>query len=70
MGFVREGRARDALEGRRPQGRLGRRLEGIAEAVGGGYCRLQMPLRLALGVRSPGGGWGGGAYLPPRPMHP
>ena len=22
-----------------------------AKAVGGGYCRLQMPLRLALGVR-------------------
>ena len=36
---------------RRPQRRLGRRLEGVAEAVGGGYCRLQMPLKLALGVR-------------------
>ena len=46
---------RDALEGkrsqRRPQERLGRRLEEVAKAVGGGYCRLQMPLRLALGVR-------------------
>ena len=46
---------RDALEGkgpqRRPQKRLGRRLEGVARAVGGGYCRLQMPLSLALGVR-------------------
>ena len=31
--------------------RLGRRLEEVAEAVGGGYCRLQMPLSLALGVR-------------------
>ena len=45
----------DALEGegpqRRPQKQLGRRLEEVAEAVGGGYCRLQMPLRLALGVR-------------------
>ena len=35
---------------RRPQDRLGRRLEEVAKAVGGGYCRLQMPLRLALGV--------------------
>ena len=44
----------DASEGkgprRRPQRRLGRRLEEVAEAVGGGYCRLQMPLKLALGV--------------------
>ena len=43
---------RDALEGkgppRRPQRRLGRRLEEVAEAVGGGYCWLQMPLRLAM----------------------
>ena len=49
------GGGRDALEGkapqRRPQRRLGRRLEEVAKAVGGGYCRLQMPLRLALGVR-------------------
>ena len=46
---------RDALEGkgpqRRPQKRLDRRLEGFAKAVGGGYCRLQMLLRLAIGVR-------------------
>ena len=35
---------------RRPQKRLGRRLEEVAEAVGGGYCRLQPPLRLALAV--------------------
>ena len=38
-----------------PQGwsqrRLDRRLEEIAEAVGGGYCRLQMPWKLAFGVR-------------------
>ena len=27
------------------------RQEEVAKAVGGGYCRLQMPLRLALGVR-------------------
>ena len=46
---------RNALEGRgpqrRPQRRLGRRLEEVAKAVGGGYCRLQMPSRLALAVR-------------------
>ena len=45
---------RDASEGkgpqRWPQRRLDRRLEGVAKAVGGGYCRLSMPLRLALGV--------------------
>ena len=49
------GGGRDALEGegpqRRPQKRFGRRLEEVAEAVGGGYCRLHMPLKLALGVR-------------------
>ena len=28
-----------------------RRLEEVAKAVGGGYCRLQMPLKLALAVR-------------------
>ena len=47
----------DASEGkgpqRRPQQRLGRRLEEVAEAVGGGYCRLRMPLRLALAARAP-----------------
>ena len=50
-----QGTPRDALEGkgpqRRPQRRLGRRLEEVAKAVGGGYCRLQMPLKLALAVR-------------------
>ena len=49
------GGGRDALEGkapqRRPQKRFDRRWEDIAEAVGGGYCRLQMPLSPALGVR-------------------
>ena len=44
----------DASEGkgaqRRPQRRLGRRLEEVAKAVGGGYCRLQMPRSLALAV--------------------
>ena len=51
---------RDALDGkgprRRPQRRLHRRLEGVAEAVGGGYCRLQMPLSPALGVRGTAAG--------------
>ena len=42
---------RGALKGKEPQRRLGRRLEEAAKAVGGGYCRLQMPLRLALAVR-------------------
>ena len=54
-----------------PQRRLGRRLEEVAEAVGGGYCRLPMPLKLALAVRETvaghrlGGLEGGGGYLPP-----
>ena len=46
---------RDPLEGkgpqRWPQRRLDRRLEEVAKAVRGGYCRLQMPLKPALGVR-------------------
>ena len=46
---------RDTLEGkgsqRQPQERLSRWLEAVAKAVEGGYCRLQMPLKLALGVR-------------------
>ena len=69
--------ALEGLEGkgpqRRPQERLDRQLEEVAKAVGGGYCRLQMPLKLALGVREtvaghrlgalePGAGWGN---LPP-----
>ena len=48
-------RGRDALKAkapqRRPRRRLGRRSEEVAKAVGGGYCRLQMPVSLALGVR-------------------
>ena len=72
-----EGGRRDALEGkgpqRRPQQRLDRRLEEVAKAVGGGYCRVQMRLKLALGVRETVAGCrlGGlgrlGATLP---MHP
>ena len=69
------------LEGKGPQRRLQRwldkRLEEVAEAVGGGCCRLQMPLSLALGVRGTMAGhrlgalerWGGGVP-PPLPMHP
>ena len=49
------GGGRGASEGkglqRRPQRRSDRRLEEVAIEVWGGYCRLQMPLRLALGVR-------------------
>ena len=49
------GGGRGALEGkgprRWPQKPLDRRLEVVAEAVGGGYYRLQMPLRLALAAR-------------------
>ena len=54
---VGDGVVRDALEGKgsqsrgRGRGRLGRRLKEVAKAVGGGYRRLQMPLRLAPGVR-------------------
>ena len=55
---------------RRPQKRLARRLEEIAKAVGGGYCRLQMPLGLARTVRETVVGRRlsapeGGLYLPP-----
>ena len=65
---------RDALEGkgfqRLFQKLLDRRLEEVAEAVGGGYCRLQM----ALGVRGTVAGrrlgtLEGGRGVPP-PMHP
>ena len=69
------GRDRDALQGKGaqswPQRRLDRRLEEVAEAVGGGYCRVQMPLRLALGVRGTVAGHrlgaleGEGGNLPP-----
>ena len=66
----------DALEGegpqRGPQQRLGRRLgRGLPKRLGGGYCRLQMSLSLALGVRGTVAGHrlgaleGGGGYLPP-----
>ena len=41
---------------RRPQKRLDKRLEEVAKGVGGGYCRLQMPLNLELGVRETAAG--------------
>ena len=50
---------------------VNRRLEEVAKAVGGGYCRLQMPLKLALGVRETVAGHrlgareGGGGTSPP-----
>ena len=65
----------DASEGKAPprgaQKRLDRRLEAVAKAVGGGYCRLQMPLKLALGIRGAAAGHrlgaleGEGAASPP-----
>ena len=70
------GRGRDALEGTGPRRRTwkqsGRRLEEVAKAVGGGYCRLQMALKLALAVRGTVAGHRlgalereGGGYVPP-----
>ena len=55
-----------------PQRRLGRRLEAVAKAVEGGYCRLQMPLKPALGLRETVAGrpGRGGGVPPPLPMHP
>ena len=54
----------------RAQKRLDRRLEEVAKAVGGGYCRLQMPLSLAFAVRETVAGHtlaslGGGVACPP-----
>ena len=66
---------RDALEGkapqRQPQQPLDKRLEEVGKAVAGGYCRLQMPLKLVLAVRETvarhrlGALEGGGGGLPP-----
>ena len=50
----------DALEGkgpqRRPRKRLGKWLEEVAKAVGGGWCRLQLQCKPALAVRETVGG--------------
>ena len=60
---------RDVLDGQGPWRRLrtpsGRRLEASTKAVGGGHCRLQMPLGLAVVVRARAawhrlGPWSGG----------
>ena len=70
---------RDALEGkgpqRLPQRRLDRRLKEVATAVGGSYCRLEVPLKLALAVRGTVarhrlGTLEGDGGVPPLPMHP
>ena len=59
---------------RPPQKRLDGRLEEVAKAAGGGYCRLQMPLKLALAVRGTVAGHRlgaleeGGGGTPPLPM--
>ena len=61
---------------RRPAQSAGRRLEEVAKAVGGGYCRLQMPSKLKPAVRGTvaghrlGGPGEGGGVPPPFPMHP
>ena len=52
--------------------RFDRWLEEVAKAVGGSYCRLQMPLKLAVAVRETVAGHrlgalGGGGGVP---MHP
>ena len=47
-----------ALDGNGPQRRLGRRLGAVAKAVGGGYSRLQMPLKLAFSVKEKVAGHG------------
>ena len=56
---------------RLPQKQFDWRLEKVAEAVRVGYCRLQMPLKLALGVRetlSLGLGWAPWKRMPPPPL--
>ena len=47
----RGGGSRDALEGKGPQRWPLRRLDRRLGAVGGGYCRLQMPVERAIAVR-------------------
>ena len=63
---------RGALEGKGPQRwprkRLGRRLEEVAKAVRGGYCRLQMPLKLARAVRGTVAGHRLGSLEPTHPL--
>ena len=68
--FEGEGTSEGALEAVRQAVGAG------CAAVGGGYCRLRLPLELALGVRETVAGHrlgalekGGGGYLHPLPMH-
>ena len=74
-GVLGGGPPRGALAGKGPQRppgrRLDRRLEDVAEAAGGGYCPLQVPLRLALGARETVAGRSAleGGVPPPLPMH-
>ena len=67
------GVGREEASEARPRRRLGRRLEEVAEAVGGGCCRLQTPLHAALGVRETVAGRRlgalGGEGLPPPPSN-
>ena len=80
QGWGGGGGGRGALEGKEPQRRPHRRfdrgLEEVVKAVGSGYYRLQMPLKLAVAVRETVAGHrpdaleGGGGYPPPLAMHP
>ena len=70
-GGIRSDRASEAT-----QKRLDRRLEEVAKVVGGGCCRLQMPLKPALAVRETVAGhrlgaleWGGGGRQPDGMSH-
>ena len=63
------GYGRDALEGKGPQRRPQKRLEDVGGGCQngwGGYCRLQMALSLALGVRGTVAGHRPGALDPMR----
>ena len=77
MGVAWPGMHQKGRDLRGGQRRLDRRLEEVAKAVGGGYCRLQAPLTRALGVRETVAGHalgalerGGGGTSATFPMHP
>ena len=76
MDTTEEGPDQGKLEGKAPQRRIRKRedsrLEEVAKAVVGGYCRLQM-LKLALAIRVAGHRLGtleGRGVCPSLPMHP